>query len=84
MAKTFLYKGNRLRKIAAIPYHQIDRLVGDLHVSLPDGEVVELIAKQAKGRPGWNARLVGHAAKYAVAKHHANRRLYGHVMGGLL
>jgi len=82
MPKTFTLDGKRKRLNPLVPTGQISRIVADIHIGAPDGEVVEIIAKRAKQNTGWNARLIGNAATYALHCHRKNQALYRAVMLG--
>jgi len=58
-------------------------LVGQMHVSTPDAEVVANFQKRI-GKENLNTRLAKGVISYALKAHHENQALYTNVMGGTL
>lgn len=66
-----------------IPKGQIEWLVGNMHVGVPDDEVRADIEARAR-KAGASASFAKACGNYAVTVHHRNQKLYNDVMGGRL
>lgn len=76
-AKSFTLDGKRHKLDAKVPAEQIRHMAGFWHVSVPDDEIREMIARRAAGQgKAWPDHCVRQAQAFAVKCHRDNQRLY--------
>jgi hypothetical protein len=65
-----------------IPSGQIVWLVGQLHVSANDTDVVRFFAPRMKNRPAFTRAIRRAVYRYAIQQHHGNQGFYWAVETG--
>ncbi len=78
--KSFTLDGKQHTLSAQVPAHEIEWVMGRVHVGLSDVEVHKLILPRCRT---WPRHLADQAATFAVKCHRDNQVLFTHVNGGL-
>lgn len=90
--KSFTLDGKRYRLNALVPIWQIERMAAAWHVSTPDDDIRDIIARRINPQftsrafdnapLPWTCAMVQQAMDYAVYCHRRNQRLWNYVATG--